>query len=115
MKTHEAAAAVLRETKNPAVMWGDSGLLHLIADRAGLRKRSRGWETEDAVLRNLSRDHGDLVASYTTIIRGNRVVRIFYLPEHAPEWAKKQALARRPTKALDPHPEAGDARVEAPR
>jgi hypothetical protein len=88
VRTHEAAVAVLRETQNPAVMWGDSGLLHLIADRAGLRKRSRAWQTEDAVLRNLSRAPGELVSAHTTIIRGNRVVRIFFLPEHAPEWAK---------------------------
>ncbi len=85
MRTCEAAVLVLRETNNPAVMWGDSGLLHMIADRAELRSHSKAWKTEAAVLRNLSRDPGELVAAHTTIIRGNRKVRIFYLPEHAPE------------------------------
>lgn len=80
MKTCEAAVLVLRETGNPAVMWGDEGLLHMIADRAGLRTAGRSWRTSDAVLSNLSRCPGELVACTTLTGRGRRV-RIFRLPE----------------------------------
>lgn len=80
MRTCDAAVAVLRETSNPAVMWGDEGLLHLIAKRAGLRTCGRAWKTSDAVLNNLSRQPGKLVPFLTTDGRG-RAVRIFYLPE----------------------------------
>ena len=34
MRVCDAAVEVLRETGNPACMWGDEGLLHLIAERA---------------------------------------------------------------------------------
>lgn len=83
MRTCDAAVEVLRETDNPAVMWGDEGLLHLIAERAGLRSCGRAWKTSDAVLRNLSREPGSLVPLHTSVGRYGRV-RIFYLPEHAP-------------------------------
>ena len=83
MRACDAAVAVLRETKNPAVMWGDSGLLHLIAERAGLRTQDRSWKTEDAVLRCLSRQPGDLVSG-TTVTGNGRRVRCFWLPEHCP-------------------------------
>lgn len=87
MRTCDAAVAVLRETKNGAVMWGDEGLLHLIAEKAGLKAKGRAWKTSDAVLANLSRCHDGLVAGHTTARpRGHgRAVRIFWLPEHAPE------------------------------
>ena len=84
MKTCDAAVLVLRESDNPAVMWGDVGLLHLIAARAGLGAKDRAWKTENAVLRNLSRQPGALVAGYTREPHGRRV-RCFWLPEHAPE------------------------------
>lgn len=84
MRTCDAAVEVLRETDNPAVMWGDEGLLHLIAERAGLRSRGRGWQTSEAVLNNLSRRPGVLVPRYTNVGRRSSRVRIFYLPEHAP-------------------------------
>jgi hypothetical protein len=79
VKVWVAAIAVLRETKNPAVMWGDSGLLHRIADRAGHPARDRSWKTENAVLQALSRNHGALIAGKTTTGAG-REVRIFRLP-----------------------------------
>jgi hypothetical protein len=82
----DAAVLVLRETDNPAVMWGDSGLLHLIADRAGIRSRQRSWQTETAVLNALSKQAGELVSTHTLGPYG-RTVRIFYLREHAPKWA----------------------------
>ena len=78
---------MLRDTGNHSVMWGDTGLLHLIAKRAELRSQDRAWKTENAVLQALSRHPGELVARYTTVrIRGaRRVVRIFHLPEHVPK------------------------------
>lgn len=83
MRTCDAALEVLRETDNPAVMWGDEGLLHMIADRAGIRARANGWRTSSAVLANLARQPGELQPLYTLAMNGRRV-RIFYLPEKAP-------------------------------
>jgi hypothetical protein len=83
-RTCDAAVLVLRETDNPGVMWGDEGLLHTIAERAGLKTCGRAWETSDAVLSNLRRCHDGLVMGWT-YGHGSRLVRIFYLPEEAPE------------------------------
>lgn len=77
---------VLRETKNPAIMWGDAGLAHLIAERAQLKTQNRSWKTEEAVLAALSRQPGELVAGTTLHPRfTRRRVRIFWLPECVPE------------------------------
>lgn len=83
MRTCDAAVLVLRETDNPAVMWGDEGLLHLIAQRAGLRVTGRAWKTSAAVLDNLSRCPGKLIPGYVAGHTGGRerAVRIFRLPE----------------------------------
>lgn len=85
MRTCDAAVQVLRETDNPAVMWGDEGLLHLIANRAGLKVSGRAWRTSEAVLNNLAKCSGVLVPKMTRCRSGGRErwVRIFYLPEHA--------------------------------
>lgn len=93
MKTCEAAALVLRETNNPAVMWGDEGLLHMIADRAELKMASHGPFTSNAVLANLARSPGELVPglTYSGPSARGRLVRIFYLPEHAPAHLRKGA------------------------
>ena len=72
---------VLRETDNPAVMWGDENLLHMIAERAGLRARKNGWHTSKAVLDNLTRCPGILVSKMTRCGGHERWVRIFRLPE----------------------------------
>ena len=90
MRTCDAAVAVLRESNNPAVMWGDEGLCHMIADRAQLRSSGRAWKTSDCVLSNLARCHDGLIAGKTTC-HGRRAVRIFWLPEHAPKWAIERA------------------------
>jgi hypothetical protein len=84
MRTCDAAIQVLRKTDNLAVMWSDEGLLHLIAQRAGLRVSGRAWQTAAAVLNNLAKCPGDLVPKMTTVRSGGRErwVRIFYLPEH---------------------------------
>lgn len=85
MRTCDAAVLVLRETDNPAVMWGDEGLLHLIAARAGLAIAGHSWHTSQAVLANLARCPGELVAQHARGHSGGRSrwVRIFTLPEHA--------------------------------
>lgn len=83
MRTCDAAVQVLSETDNSAVMWGDCGLLDLIAERAGVKAHDRVWKRHQMVLGNLSRCHAGLIAGYTTL-PNNRRVRIFWLPENAP-------------------------------
>ena len=80
MRVCDAAVAVLRETDNPGVMWGDEGLLHLIAERLGWEHRA--WETSDRVLRALSKTPGTLIKSRTLL--SGRWVLIFRLPEGDP-------------------------------
>ncbi len=94
VRTCDAAVAVLRETNNPAVMWGDEGLCHEIANRAQLRSCGRAMKTSDCVLANLARCHDGLVAGLTTC-HGRRRVRIFWLPEHAPKWALERAQKKK--------------------
>ena len=73
MKIHEAAVAVLRETKNPAVMWGDAHLLHTIAERAQVPWRGRASLTERRVLDALTRDPSILIAKKTLLAADDRV------------------------------------------
>lgn len=75
------AVDVLRETGNPAVMWGDEGLLHMIAERAQTKTRRRAWKTSEAILDALSRCPGDLIPGKTRMGHRERGVRIFRLPE----------------------------------
>jgi hypothetical protein len=93
MRTCDAAIAVLRETQNPAVMWGDEGLLHLIADRAGMLMAHKSWRTSRAVLANLSRCPGELVARMARGHSGGRErwVRIFVLPEEAANYGRRRS------------------------
>ena len=83
MRVCDAALEVLTKTGNPAVMWGDTGLLHAIAERAGLPSKDRAWKTENAVLAALSRQPGALVSGHTREAHGRRV-RIFWLRGHEP-------------------------------
>ncbi len=80
----DVTAQVLRETDNPAVMYGDAGLLDLIAVRAGVKCPSWpptiGWQR---VLNALSRQPGELVNSWSVEAHSNRRVRCFRLPEEA--------------------------------
>lgn len=78
MRVWEAAVQVLRETENEAVMWGDEGLLHMIAERMGWKHD--GWNTSARVLNALTKCPGPLVAKKTRTGR-NRLVRVFRLPE----------------------------------
>jgi len=74
----DAAKEVLLETDNPAVMWGDVALLHMIAERMGWD--SQGAKTERRVLAALSRCPGPFTPGKTTLGNG-RTVRIFRLRE----------------------------------
>jgi len=105
MKTCEAAVLVLRETDNPAVMWGDEGLCHMIADRAGIRMCGQGPFTSNAVLKNLSQCPGELIPGYTSAGNGVRSrVRIFWLPEHAPKsWIERRRLMLNLPQIIDFH------------
>lgn len=75
MKTWEAAVAVLRETHNDHVMWGDIHLLHAIAERAGMPPE--GPATPRKVLNRLSKCPGRLARWW--VLAGNRRVRAFGL------------------------------------
>lgn len=75
----DAAVEVLRETNNPAVMWGDVHLLHMIADRADAKCKGKMTKTERGILAALTRQPGILVPRHT-YCHGKRV-RIFRLPE----------------------------------
>lgn len=67
MRTCDAAVLVLRETGDPAVMWGDAHLLRLIAERAGIPVRD-GRERF-------------LIPKHTICGGRERLVRIFRLPD----------------------------------
>lgn len=78
LRVCDAAIQVLRETDNAAVMWGDEGLLHMIAERLGWKHECT--KTSDRVLAALGKTPGALVPGYTRCFN-NRLVRIFRLPE----------------------------------
>ena len=93
----DVAAEVLRETDNSGVMWGDIGLLDMIAERAGVVvKRSKyrivcPLAKHERVINALSRCPGELIPG-TTLIGRRRRVRIFWLPGHEPKWAKREVI-----------------------
>jgi hypothetical protein len=88
MKISEAAIEILRETGNPAVMWGDAGLLWAIAERAGLYHppNTLPWKMTARVLAALRKTPGSLIPGITRT-GNNRVVSIFRLPENGNEKA----------------------------
>lgn len=74
MKTRicDHAVTVLERTGSFAVMWGDTGLLHLIAKEAGLPHQ--GAYTEARILSALSKTPGPLTKKYTATAGGRRVL-----------------------------------------
>lgn len=80
MRVCDAACEVLRKTGNPAVMWGDEGLLHAIAERLGWKHECT--KTSDRVLAAIRRTPGDLIPVRTRGHR-NRLTHRYVLPEHA--------------------------------
>ena len=86
MRCCDAAIEVLRETNNPAVMAGDLGLLHMIADR--LDWKHEGPRTTDRVIAALHKTPGELLRKYTLGSRNQRT-SLFILPERASEYFKE--------------------------
>lgn len=80
MKICDAAAQVLKETDNDAVMIGDNGLLDLIAQRAGcIRDGDSIYSLHKRILGGLSRCPGLLIPGKTLYPGSRRQVRIFRL------------------------------------
>lgn len=79
------AIDVLIATDNPAVMWGDTGLLHMIASAAGIK--SEGPKTPPRILAALSKTPGRLVKGLTANPSkwGPPNVLIFRLPPQTTE------------------------------
>lgn len=101
MRACDAAIAILIETNNPSVMYGDETLCHLIAERLGWEHE--GPATSRRLLRALSKTPGPLVKSFCRMpsdccARGQRVLHFelppaehCYLMDHlsrgvAPDW-----------------------------
>jgi len=86
MRVCDAAVAVLRETGNPAVMYGDSGLLDQIAERANQKGHEAAHPTLrwKRVLDALTKQPGELVPGLTATPDDRYRMRVFWLPEHAP-------------------------------
>ncbi len=79
MRVCDAAIEVLRETDNPAVMWGDEGLLHEIAEKLGWPHECT--RTSDRVMAALNKTPGPLIKR--KCICHGRWVSVFRLPEEA--------------------------------
>lgn len=81
MRVCDATVDILKVTGNYAVMWGDSVLLNMIADRLGWEYTS--WRTEKRILDALSKTPGILEPVFTSvrINGGDRLVRCFRMPE----------------------------------
>lgn len=79
MRVWEAAIAVLKETDNPAIMWGDIRLLHMVAEKLGWEHE--GPKTTDRVMSALSASPGQLIKSKAFV--GNRKVNCFSLKQTA--------------------------------
>ena len=89
LRVCDIAVRHLRETDNPAVMWGDCGLLDDIADLCGMKCDGSKWmggifDRQNRLLNALSKCPGALVSRLTWHPNCGRRVRIFYLPEQAP-------------------------------
>ncbi len=78
---------MLRETDNPAVMWGDCGLLDDIAERADPRMIDLHPLLRHEIILDALRSCRQLVPGLAIIGRSRRV-RIYYLPECVPDHLK---------------------------
>lgn len=91
-RIREAAPIVLRETKNTAVMWGDCGLLDEIAERADPSLIKLHPMLRHEIVLDALRSCAALVPGIVRVGQTRRV-RIFFLPEHAPNapvWISSQ-------------------------
>lgn len=76
----EHALDVLRDTDNPAIMWGDCGLLDMVARRAGMREGLHPLTRWQRVLAGIERS-GLFEKSFSRLkpgMQGNQVCRVFY-------------------------------------
>lgn len=76
----QVALDVLREGNMPMVKWGDTALLHEIANRSNMRTKRMGQKTEQNVLAVLRQNPGDLIVK-KQLIKG-RWCNIFIDPRH---------------------------------
>jgi len=82
MRICDAAEQILRETSNGAVTIEDTGLLDLIAERAGrLREKEIPLDAHARIINALSKQPGNLNPSYTRGAHSVRRIRLFSLPE----------------------------------
>lgn len=80
---HKIAVNVLAETDNPAVMWGDAGLLDMIYYRKhGTDTRKHPYERWKSVLDGLSKSPGPFIAKQTKLPSG-KWVRYFELHQES--------------------------------
>lgn len=84
----QVAASLLRETGNPAIGWGDSGLLHQVADMLGMPHE--GPRSERKVLDRIERSHQGVLEKRHVEVGGRYGnVRQFMLPEKSEELIAK--------------------------
>ena len=81
----EVAVEILRKSGNPAVGYGDAGLLHQIAEQLGMEHEA--MTTERKVLDRIERSYqGLLEKRFASLpVRGLARVRQYWLPEAAPQ------------------------------
>lgn len=79
------AAEHLRATGNPAIGYGDSGLLHQVAELIGLPHE--GIKTEKKVLDRIERSHVGVLKKRIIGLAGRGLgrVRQYWLPESVPQ------------------------------
>jgi len=81
MRICDAAKQILIETDNPAVSLEDTGLIGLIAKRAGkLRDKEYPSDRHVRIINALSKQPGNLVPNFTLQAGTNRRIRLFRLP-----------------------------------
>ena len=78
----QAAADILREAEQPAIGWGDAGLLHAVAQRIGLAHE--GPATERRVLSRIEQSYAGVLIKSCVSYPGRPRVRRYWLPETAP-------------------------------
>lgn len=78
----QAAFELLVATGNPAIGWGDSGLLHQVAEKLGMPHE--GPLTERKVMRRIEASHQGVLVKRLLELPNGRAVRRYWLPNQAP-------------------------------
>lgn len=79
----QIALQVIREKNIPTVKFGDTMLLHEIANRSNIRTKRMGPKTEQNVLAQLRQNQGDFIIEKQLI--GNHWCNVFIDPEYINE------------------------------